>query len=202
MRKTVVTCLVLAMVALLAAPVFAAKDAGQGSPAQPPKNPASGKPSSSVVRPPRAPANPQLKALKGDLAELHRLRVQTANVFKQIASLKSKIKTALRSLRAQLKRLSPAERTTIIQGLRTRLAGLKSQAAQVISEIKALRDQRKVKWAEFRAAVQSGNAEAARTALQSVISLQNQILQKAKALENIKRQIWDAIKDVKPAKAS
>ncbi|MDP2856659.1 MAG: hypothetical protein Q8P50_01610 [Bacillota bacterium] len=195
-------CLVLVMVALLAVPVLAAKDPGKGNPDKPAKNAPAGTPAPSSVKPPGAPANPQLKALKNGLVELHRLRVQTNNIFKQIASLKLKIKTAWESLRAQLKRLAPAERAAILQALRAKLAGLKSQATQVVSELKALREQRRTKWAEFKAAVQAKNVEAARTALASVISLQSQILGKAKALESIVVQIWDAVKDVKPAKAS
>ncbi len=202
MRKTLSVCLVLALVVLMAAPVLAAEKTGQGNAAKPPKNPASQKPAPSVVKPPKVAANPLLKDLKNDLVELHRLRVQTRNTLKQIASLNPKIKKALRTLKAQLKRLEPAERAAIIQSLRTTLSGLKSQAAQVITETKALRDQLRVKWGEFKAAVLSKNVEAARTALRSVISLQGQILEKARALEAIKRQIWDAIKAANPAKPS
>ena len=185
-KKTLVVCLVLALVMLVAAPVLAAGTTGQGNPAKPPK----------------ALANPLLRDLKTDLAGFHRLRVQTANTLKQIASLNPKTKNALRTLKAQLKRLEPAERAAVIQSLRTTISGLKTQAAQVIADIKALRDQLKVKWGEFKAAVQSKNVEAARTALQSAISLQSRILDKAKALGSIKRQIWDAIKAVNPAKTS
>lgn len=202
MRRAIVTCLVLVMIALLAVPVFAAKDPDKGNSEKPPKSAPAGNPAPSSVKPPRAPANPQLKALKNDLVELHRLRVQTNNTFKQIASLKQKIKTARKSLRAQLKRLAPAERVAILQALRTKVAGLKIRATQVIAELKTLREQRRAKWAEFKAAVQSKNVEAARTALSGVISLQRQILDEAKVLESIVGQIWDAVKDVKPAKAS
>jgi predicted nucleic acid-binding Zn-ribbon protein len=202
MRKAIVWCLVVVVVLSLAMPVFAAQDPGKGKPDKPAKARPAEKPAGSVVKPPRAPANPLLKELKNDLAELHRLRVQTTNTWKQIASLKQKIKQAWTQLRAQLKRLEPEERRPVVEALRAKLAALKTQAKQIMTEIKALREQRKARWAEFKAAVQAKNAEAAHTALRAVISLQGKILEKAKSLENVVRQIWDAIKDVKPSKTS